>query len=59
MNKLTTKIQEALQRAQQLALRSAHPEFLNRTDETGIFDCLDRKELGGVAQLQLDRLKLV
>ena len=27
MNKLTTKLQEALQSAQQLALRSAHPEL--------------------------------
>jgi ATP-dependent Clp protease ATP-binding subunit ClpB len=57
MNKLTTKIQEALQRAQQLAFRSAHPEFLNRTDETGIFDRLDCEELGGVVQLQLERVK--
>lgn len=45
MNKL---LQEALQSAQQLALRSAHPDFLNRIDETVIFDRLDREELGGI-----------
>ena len=57
MNKLTTKVQEALHSAQQLALRSAHPEFLNRIDETVIFDRLDREELGGIVQLQLERVK--
>ncbi|MBL6921378.1 MAG: ATP-dependent chaperone ClpB [Akkermansiaceae bacterium] len=33
------------------------PEFLNRIDETVIFDRLDRKELGGIVQLQLERVK--
>lgn len=33
------------------------PEFLNRIDETVIFDRLDREELGGIVQLQLERVK--
>ncbi|MDA7880779.1 ATP-dependent chaperone ClpB [Akkermansiaceae bacterium] len=33
------------------------PEFLNRIDETVIFDRLDREELGGIVQLQLARVK--
>ncbi|MGC6427416.1 MAG: ATP-dependent chaperone ClpB [Akkermansiaceae bacterium] len=33
------------------------PEFLNRIDETIIFDRLGREELGGIVSLQLDRVK--
>ena len=33
------------------------PEFLNRIDETVIFDRLDRAELGGIVALQLERVK--
>ena len=33
------------------------PEFLNRIDETVIFDRLDREELGGIVALQLERVK--
>ena len=33
------------------------PEFLNRIDETVIFDRLDREELGGIVLLQLERVK--
>ncbi|MFT6242226.1 MAG: ATP-dependent Clp protease ATP-binding subunit ClpB [Akkermansiaceae bacterium] len=33
------------------------PEFLNRIDETVIFDRLDRTELGGIVTLQLERVK--
>ena len=33
------------------------PEFLNRIDETVIFDRLDREELGGIVQLQHERVK--
>ena len=33
------------------------PEFLNRIDEKVIFDRLDREELGGIVQLQLERVK--
>jgi len=33
------------------------PEFLNRIDETVIFDRLDRTELAGIVLLQLDRVK--
>ncbi|MGJ8697179.1 MAG: ATP-dependent chaperone ClpB [Verrucomicrobiaceae bacterium] len=33
------------------------PEFLNRIDETVIFDRLDRAELGEIVKLQLDRVK--
>jgi len=33
------------------------PEFLNRIDETVIFDRLDREELGGIVTLQLQRVK--
>lgn len=33
------------------------PEFLNRIDETVIFDRLDRAELGGIVTLQLERVK--
>jgi len=34
------------------------PEFLNRIDETVIFDRLDRAELAGIIALQLDRVKV-
>ncbi len=45
-----TKVTEALR---------AHfrPEFLNRIDETVIFDRLNRDELAGIIQIQLDRVK--
>ncbi len=45
-----TKVTEALR---------AHfrPEFLNRIDETVIFDRLNRDELSGIIQIQLDRVK--
>jgi len=45
-----TKVQEALK---------AHfrPEFLNRIDETVIFDRLKREELGEIVTLQLERVK--
>jgi len=33
------------------------PEFLNRIDETVIFDRLAREELSGIVQLQLDRVR--
>jgi len=33
------------------------PEFLNRIDETVIFDRLDRKELGSIIKIQLERVK--
>ena len=33
------------------------PEFLNRIDETVIFDRLNRGDLGGIVQLQLERVK--
>ena len=33
------------------------PEFLNRIDETVIFDRLDREDLGGIVLLQLERVK--
>jgi ATP-dependent Clp protease ATP-binding subunit ClpB len=33
------------------------PEFLNRIDETVIFDRLDRAELAGIVILQLERVK--
>ncbi len=33
------------------------PEFLNRIDETIIFDRLDRAELAGIVSLQLERVK--
>ena len=33
------------------------PEFLNRIDETVIFDRLGREELGGIVALQLERVK--
>ncbi len=33
------------------------PEFLNRIDETVIFDRLDRSELAGIVTLQLDRVE--
>ncbi len=33
------------------------PEFLNRIDETVIFDRLDRAELSGIVALQLERVK--
>ena len=34
------------------------PEFLNRIDETVIFDRLDRAELAGIVALQLERVKV-
>ncbi|MEN8693378.1 MAG: ATP-dependent chaperone ClpB [Akkermansiaceae bacterium] len=34
------------------------PEFLNRIDETVIFDRLGRAELGGIVGLQLERVKV-
>ena len=33
------------------------PEFLNRVDETVIFDRLDREELGQIVSLQLERVR--
>ena len=33
------------------------PEFLNRIDETVIFDRLDKSELGGIIKIQLERVK--
>ena len=40
------------------ALRAQfRPEFLNRVDETIIFDRLDREELGQIVGLQLDRVR--
>ena len=33
------------------------PEFLNRIDETVIFDRLDRSELGSIIKIQLERVK--
>jgi len=34
------------------------PEFLNRIDETVIFDRLDRSELAGIVTLQLERVRV-
>jgi ATP-dependent Clp protease ATP-binding subunit ClpB len=33
------------------------PEFLNRIDETVIFDRLDKSELGSIIKIQLERVK--
>ena len=33
------------------------PEFLNRLDETIIFDRLSREDMGGIVEIQLDRLE--
>lgn len=33
------------------------PEFLNRVDETVVFDRLDRKELSSIIKIQLERVK--
>ncbi|SDO91737.1 ATP-dependent chaperone ClpB [Desulforhopalus singaporensis] len=43
-------------RIDELLLSTFKPEFLNRIDETIIFDKLGRDDLAGILQIQLDRL---
>ena len=42
------------------AVRAAfRPEFLNRLDETVLFHRLDRAQMGGVVDIQIDRLRVL
>ncbi|MDR1143268.1 MAG: AAA family ATPase, partial [Spirochaetaceae bacterium] len=54
---LGTKKQEELKAALvELLKQSFRPEFLNRIDETVIFNRLGKEEIGKIVEIQLDRL---
>ena len=53
----TTVVEETKAKVMEMLKKTIRPEFLNRIDETIMFQPLTKEEIAGVVTLQLDRVK--